>query len=285
MKLCCRATRVYAIGGIVIAVEFPDGPPVDGSPAYAPFVSDSEPEVRLSINHSLPPEISAGNEVYRPRGGVIRYLQSGGRHIFFCFASSGDTEPRITAVMDDGLQRGDVYCDEQTAPLDYPFDEILAASLLSMGRGVIIHGCGAVAGGEGLLFVGSSGKGKSTVARLLKDEGAVILNDDRIIVRKDGGEYYIYGTPWHGDVNDCSAGRAPLKAIYFLKHSDRNLASRTSLIDSVMRLVICSFPTFWDKKGMEFTLGFLNALAEAIPSYEFNFLPDGSAIKYIKNFA
>jgi hypothetical protein len=54
-------------------------------------------------------------------------------------------------------------------------------------------------------------------------------------------------------------------------------------MDSVTRLFTCTFPAFWDKDGMEFTLGFLDELAGSIPSYELSFLPDKGAIQYLKN--
>ena len=83
----------------------------------------------------------------------------------------------------------------------YPLDELLFISLLGQGRGVEIHGCGVVLNGsDGLLFAGQSGAGKSTIARLcLAEPGAVVLSDDRVILREEPDGIWMYGTPWHGE--------------------------------------------------------------------------------------
>ena len=73
-------------------------------------------------------------------------------------------------------------------PLEYPLDELLLQGLLARGRGAEIHACGIADGsGRGLLFVGQSGAGKTTMARLWEGErGITVLSDDRIILRRVG---------------------------------------------------------------------------------------------------
>ena len=49
--------------------------------------------------------------------------------------------------------------------------------------------------GEFLAIVGPSGVGKSTMAKIWHDEGALVIDDDRLIIRKMGDRFYIYNTP------------------------------------------------------------------------------------------
>ncbi|MFZ1008280.1 MAG: hypothetical protein WAN65_15675 [Candidatus Sulfotelmatobacter sp.] len=73
------------------------------------------------------------------------------------------------------------------ASLEYPVDELLIMHRLTQEPAIELHGTGIVrANGEGNLFVGHSGAGKSTTTRLWTDrEDVEVLSDDRIIVRPD----------------------------------------------------------------------------------------------------
>lgn len=198
-----------------------------------------------------------------------------------------------TAVLTPHFTSGEIYITKNPRgfPFTYPLDEILIINLLAKGRGVMVHAFGVMNTDNGLLFAGTAGAGKSTMARLWKsqmangkwqNEGVSMLSDDRIIIRKKDKRFWIYGTPWHGDSKVCSPERAPLEKIFFLKHAKVNKVEEIEGIDAASKLLVCSFPTFWDKKGMEFTLGFIDELTRKIPCYELGFLPDESALDFIK---
>ena len=72
-------------------------------------------------------------------------------------------------------------------PLGFPLAELLLNQRLARAGGVEFHGCGIrTPEGRGLLFVGHSGDGKTTTAKLWDGRpGVTILSDDRIIVRSD----------------------------------------------------------------------------------------------------
>ncbi|MBN2119699.1 MAG: hypothetical protein JW734_01410 [Candidatus Omnitrophica bacterium] len=193
-----------------------------------------------------------------------------------------------TAVFDKVFTSGSIYLDDRDSndgynfPLEYPLGEILMINLLSKGKGIILHSCGVSYKNKGFLFVGSSGAGKSTIAKLWKDkEGVDILNDDRIIVRKDKQGFWMYGTPWYGDVKACSSGKVPLEKIFFLRHAAENSLKALKEIEAVSRLFVCSFPPFWDKQGTDFTLDFCGCLAGAVSCHDFGFLPDQSSLDFI----
>lgn len=65
----------------------------------------------------------------------------------------------------------------------------------------IFH-CSAVeVDGEAFLFTAPSGTGKSTHARLWREllqDKARMVNDDKPIIRKIDGEFYVFGTPFNG---------------------------------------------------------------------------------------
>lgn len=169
-------------------------------------------------------------------------------------------------------------------PLEYPLDELWMVNLLARGRGVEIHACGVVdALGNGHLFLGQSGAGKSTMARLWeKEKGINILSDDRIVLRQMGQRLWMYGTPWHGDARLACPARAPLTRVYFLLHGGKNELVPQRAANALGRLFACSFPPFYSPRALDFTLGFLEDVVEAVPCYELRFLPDERVVKFIQ---
>jgi len=169
-------------------------------------------------------------------------------------------------------------------PLNYPLDQILLIHLSVLNKGILAHACGAVLGQEGILFIGPSGAGKSTIAGLVKeDKQAIILSDDRIIVRKEKDEFRIYGTPWHGTFPDVLNQSAKLKKIFFLKKSPVNQIRRLSPAETNRRLIASSFLPFWDKDFMLKSLPTISELANSGISFELSFKPDKEITGLITN--
>ena len=77
-------------------------------------------------------------------------------------------------------------------PLQYPLEDLLFRSLLADRSALIVHACGVAWQGKGYLFVGSSGVGKSTTARLWNAAGASVLNDDRIALEASSAGTFIH---------------------------------------------------------------------------------------------
>ena len=192
---------------------------------------------------------------------------------------------RIFTEFDQDFINGTVYLSRSGwRSLLYPFLEVLTVNLLCRKNGALLHACAVNDNDSGYLFVGQSGAGKSTTARLWSEvNNVIILSDDRIILRRINDQLYVYGTPWHGDAKVYSSEKAPLEKIFFLKHAKKNSVKRLNPLDAACRLIICSFPTFWDKQGMEFTLSFCSGIAETIPCYELGFVPDTSIVRFIKD--
>ena len=138
-------------------------------------------------------------------------------------------------------------------------------------------------GSDGLLFVGQSGAGKSTIARLwLAEPGAVVLSDDRVVLREEPDGLWMYGTPWHGEEPLASPARARLAAIHFLRHHRQNEVAPVSRTDSVARLFAASFPPFHDATALDFTLGFLDRVASSVPCFELGFRPDRTVLDAVR---
>lgn len=168
-------------------------------------------------------------------------------------------------------------------PLEYPLDELTVTHFLATREGAEVHACGVLAPShEAYLFLGQSGAGKTTIAKLWeKVGGAKILSDDRIVLRKKNHGIWMYGTPWHGEAEIASPEKGLLTKIFFLRHGEKNELFPLSKTEAVSRLFACSFPPFYDQKTIEFVLAFLNEVVNTIPCYELKFFPDERAVEFI----
>ena len=83
--------------------------------------------------------------------------------------------------------------------------------------------------GKGYMFLGPSGTGKSTHARLwLRHiEGTELVNDDNPVVRiSDDGQATVYGSPWSGKTPCYRNVNYPLGAIVLLSQAPYNKIQR-----------------------------------------------------------
>ena len=170
----------------------------------------------------------------------------------------------------------------------YDFLQVLLINYLAIIKkdGIFVHGMGVKDNKCGFLFAGKSGSGKTTLAKVYhKDSKALVLNDDRIIIRKVNNNFYIYGSPWHGEFSDYLESRiesARLKSIFFLKKAKINFMFPISPAKAFKFLYPAMFPTFWDKRGTEEITLFLSQLLRKTPSFRLKFRKDKSVIKFIK---
>lgn len=223
-------------------------------------------------------------------GGLWSVFDEGSVQQFYFSTPMLGAEPYKALRIDSNFQRGDLVlrrdCFDSARPiypLEYPLDELLMIHRLARGQGVELHAMGLVdEAGRGHLFLGHSGAGKSTSARLWQRESrALILSDDRIILRERDGQVWMYGTPWHGDAGIASPEAAPLYRTYFLEHGSASELTPISKGRAAAEFVARCFVPHYSPDAIDFTLGFLERVARVTPCYVFRFLPDKSAVEAI----
>ncbi len=90
---------------------------------------------------------------------------------------------------------------------------------------LLFHGSAIAVDGVGYLFTAKSGTGKSTHARLWREtfgSRAVMINDDKPLLKIEKQGVTVYGTPWDGKHRLSSNISAPLKAICILARGEQN---------------------------------------------------------------
>ncbi len=191
--------------------------------------------------------------------------------------------------MDKDWKQGVLYCAKTSEGrlghiVEYPIDEILVSNILARNIGVETHACCLDDNGRGILFIGESGAGKSTLARLFKGlDGVRILSDDRIIIGKTQGSFCAFGTPWHGDAGECHNAHIKIEKIFFLNGHGKLCAQPISIMEAAARMFVRCFPTFWNRKGISFTLECIGEIVQQIPCYQLDFLLEESTVDFVRN--
>jgi len=253
------------------------------------FITDNSAKIKLRVHQGRIPEIKGKEKIF-DSGTTWALYRSRGKYVLQDGSPESGLLPETIIILEPDLKSGNLYIRNNTLNRDlfpdllrYPLNQILMIMLLSLCKGISMHACGVDDNGHGYLFSGNSTHGKSTIAKLWSESGATVLNDDRIIVRKKDGEFWMYGTPWHGTFNEVSPNGLPIRKIFFLRHGEKNLAVPRKGVEAVSMLLTRSFSPLWDEEGMDYTLGLLDRMAGRLPCFELDFLPDKKIIDFVRN--
>lgn len=144
----------------------------------------------------------------------------------------------------------------------------------------LMHASCVALNGEGVIFTGNSGVGKTTQAELWqKYLGAEIINGDKAVVREIDGCVYGYGLPWKGSSEYCLNEKAKLKGIVVLRQSKENRITRLSCVQATECFIPHVFMPYWDGKCLDNTLDAFGRVVESVPIFILECRPDEDAVK------
>lgn len=261
-------------------------------PVFDKFQVDSPGNDTISI-HLIPhiPELSElrlGKEIYRRPPWAIYRQRDSWVYLGIPPDSSNDNIS-IVSIFNNDHSSATIFsslfspeAQELRSLTTYPTDQILLARILADRQGCYLHAAGIKIDGKGLLFVGHSEAGKSTMLKMLKEYGE-ILCDDRIIVRYRPEGFQIHGTWHHGELSYVSANSAPLHAIMFLEQAKTNelimITNKKEQLSKVLSHVIKPLVTddWWDK-----TIELAGKIITEVPMYNLRFDKSGKVIETLK---
>jgi len=165
-------------------------------------------------------------------------------------------------------------------PLFYPLGSLLMIYLAHFSQGFLIHASGINDQNKGYIFTGVSGAGKTTMSRLWSNNGATVINDDRLWIQKIENEWKMFSTPM------MNYAQPPLMAnisrIFLISHSPENHLCKTNGAQGVMKVMTNCIQHLFDKEMTATHLETIFEMAKHIPIYELGFKPTEEVVSFIK---
>lgn len=285
-----------------MAFEVESHPPLRWSSwqdVYAPFLESPAPDADLRVPVSvrrglLPPPAGAqhlfdgGRSWAVWRAGAERFLMHAPRgpaHVVWTARCTPDTASPVQIGCSDALMHVEAQGATLECPLRYPLDQILLMYLFARRRGLLVHAAGVVLDGRLFVLAGRSGAGKSTVSGLLVEHAfGMVLSDDRLVLREQGGRWMGYGTPWPGTARLARAGGAPIAGILFLEHGHANVPERLAPAAALHALLPLASILWHERDLVAPMTDAAAALVAQIPVYRFAFTPDARAVSALAAF-
>ncbi len=140
--------------------------------------------------------------------------------------------------------------------------------------------------GKGYMFLGPSGTGKSTHARLWLQciDGVELVNDDNPIVRVAAdGKAIVYGSPWSGKTPCYRNVWFPLGGIVMLSQAPYNKMDRLSGVKAYAALMQSISGKRWDNRIADGLHKTENELAQRVAIWRLDCRPDGEAVELCKS--
>lgn len=144
--------------------------------------------------------------------------------------------------------------------------------IFQMG-GLLVHGAGLVYSGNGYLFVGVSGAGKTTASRLSKQ--AYVLNDDLVVLMPEDDVWQVWATPFSNPSQvKPNPGHALLKVMCkLIQDKAHDLVPITQALAAAEIIshvvVINSYPAHTSSVFQRCL-----KIVKLLQNYELHFLPD-----------
>jgi len=276
-----------SIAGFVIClnskVEFE---PEEG---YKPFIiKDQSQSANVSVKciSGIPPiKFEEEPLIFEAKNEVQRFysiFKLGSDLGFIIYSQQHPNVVKQVAFLDQTLSHWTVYSDPalctESWPLTYPFGPLMMLYLADKTNCIMMHASCIFDGEKGRVFTGFSGNGKSTISKLWADAGSLVINDDRLIIRKHKTGYYAYNTPMY---YQDEPKRTALDAIYLIGHSPLNKVHKVSRSTAITRVLAFCIQNNFDQKLINNRLNFIDELCNSIPVFDLGFVPDSSVVNFI----
>ena len=142
------------------------------------------------------------------------------------------------------------------------------------------HGVLMEFNGKGIIISAPSETGKTTHARLWRDEkNALIINGDNACCYKENGVWKGFGIPWSGTSGEQINRQVPIVAAVVLERAEGNKAYRISEYDAFCKLhSLLQYPS-WDVSKTEKTVDLCNDFLKDVPVFKLECRPDADAVE------
>lgn len=128
------------------------------------------------------------------------------------------------------------------------FLQTIYAYYYAKSKGFLLHSSAIKKDGKAYVFVGLAGAGKSTIARLAILKGYTILNDEAPLILKRKNKFFVYSTPFGGDIRPIENTSAELKALFVISKSKKAAIKKANPENYLDFLISMSITYFFVQK-------------------------------------
>jgi hypothetical protein len=259
----------FDIGGLMLRMTNSGNEPAHAWPLapFDRFLGDGEAPPDVAITVEIVPTLPQLDRIrlrFDACHGLWRLYDSPSGLIVDALDTATQI-PRVTALIQNDYTRVHAwalpYSEEGRSgwvPMHVlnPVGEICLITRLARAGGCMLHAAGIASQAGGYVFTGPSGAGKSTISESFAAQGACVLSDERVALRRTPDGIAVYGTPWVGSGRYAANGMAPLAALFSLRHGANHELTPLAPGAFMTALLSQSFLPHWDRTAMQQTLSF-----------------------------
>ena len=282
----------YLVAGHAFAVTLPEGF------SKEEFLSPYEPF--LCVDESVKPlfslRVELVDDLHETEPGVVKDVMNDESPYFWMF-EKGDgsynfgfsySKKRPDCILKPSADYKDnvVYVVREHAEKFVEFSLSNAMMLLYTFNTtpydtLMVHASVIAYKGEGYVFLGKSGTGKSTHSRLWLEhiEGTYLLNDDNPVIRVIDGQVNVYGTPWSGKTPCYKNEVMPLKAVVRLSQAPYNKIAQLMPLAAYASLMPACSCMRWDRRSTDALHATVEKVIKVVKGWHLECLPDADAAK------
>ncbi|MBP1676413.1 MAG: hypothetical protein H6Q20_972 [Bacteroidetes bacterium] len=204
---------------------------------------------------------------------------------FVIYNQQNKTEIQQVAFLSADFKHWKIYSaatpQGRLVPLSFPMGPIVMQYLTIKNDAVMIHASCVYDGEKGRVFTGFSGNGKSTMSQIWASDGDLIINDDRLIIKKEGNDFFVHNTPmYYPDIPK----KAPLSSIYLISHAPENRIAKITGAVAVSRVLAFCIQNNFNEYIINNNLEFISGVCAKTPVSDLGFVPDRSVIDFVLNY-
>lgn len=274
-------SNVYTIGVVTFRIDCSRN--VKKVIPFSLFASKNIPQINYSFKKGWPVVTKKmvmiyeddRNKVYDDGKNYFRYI--GG---YNCFGENFSGQSCLVYSRDQRYLYHVYISNDDNLNERHLFNAIGLEQVLGYHKQIILHSSYIIYNGMGIVFSAPSQTGKSTQARLWKENisGVEIINGDRSVIGEVDGKIVVFGIPFCGSSEISHNQSSPLQCIIVLRQGKDNVLKKLSKIDAFKYLYSeCSVPV-WDKDALTGIMTCLESIVSKVPVYLYSCVADKSAV-------
>ena len=279
-------TRHYSIAGLIFGIRSEEEIFTVLS-HYESFLAAESEQTQMFMIHVTEkpmPELECWEHVYNdcadddmPRVEMYRR----GKELLFRFSPTREGEVVCVLQCSENLREGTVYMQKEYSRFAIDNATMLLFAIHAISYSALLfHASVVERDGKGVLFLGRSGTGKSTHARLWLEtfSDAQLLNDDNPIVREMlDGEVRVFGSPWSGKTPCYKQANALAVALVQLVQAPANNIYPLRMAQAYPYILASVSGLKIIEEQMNTLYKVIAKLLEKVPVYKLECLPNSDA--------